>query len=91
MKTEFINFGGREIQLGGSCTWQNINSIQCPYYGQMNWSVHKTLESAQNSIANQLAFSLTNKGGKVVSEEMVEVIFEDTETKAKKWFTILLV
>lgn len=82
--TEIIDFGGREIQLGGSCTWQNINSIQCPYYGQMNWSVHKTLESAQNSIDNQLAFTLTNKGGKIVSEEMVDVVFENVETKAKK-------
>lgn len=84
MNTEFIDFGGREIQLGGSCNWKNINSMQCPGYGQMNWSVHKTLESAQNSIDSQLALTLSKKGGKIVSEEMVDIVFEDIETKSKK-------
>lgn len=42
-----IDFAGREIVLGNSCNWINVNSIQCPSFGQMNWSLHQNLESAQ--------------------------------------------
>lgn len=84
IKTDNIDFGGREIELGGNCNWMNINNIQCPYYGQMNWSVHKTKESADLSIQNQLKATKVKNGGKVVSEEEVDIIFEDIPTKAKK-------
>ena len=84
IKTDNIDFAGREIELGGNCNWMNINNIQCPYYGQMNWSVHKTKESADLSIQNQLKATKVKNGGKVVSEEEVDIIFEDIPTKAKK-------
>lgn len=79
-----IDFAGRKIELGNSCYWTNINTVQCPYYGEMNWSVHKTIESAQNSIKNQFNVTKSQKGGKVISAEEVDVVFEGTETKAKK-------
>jgi archaellum component FlaF (FlaF/FlaG flagellin family) len=50
----------------------------------MNWSVHKSYESAKNSVDNQFSVTKSRKGGKVISEEEVDVIFEGTETKAKK-------
>lgn len=84
LKTDKINFAGREIKLGGNCNWININNVQCPYYGQMNWSVHKTKQSAELSIENQLKATKIKNGGKVVSEEEVEIVFEDVKTKAKK-------
>ena len=84
MTIESIDFAGRKIELGNSCNWTNINTVQCPYYGEMNWSVHKTAESAKNSIDNQFNVTKSRKGGKVFSEEDVDVIFEETETKAKK-------
>ena len=84
MTIESIDFAGRKIELGNSCNWTNINTVQCPYYGEMNWSVHKTAESAKNSIDNQFNVTKSRKGGKVLSEEDVDVIFEETETKAKK-------
>ena len=84
MNIQSIDFAGRKIELGNSCNWTNINTVQCPYYGEMNWSVHKTNESAENSINNQFNVTKSNKGGKVISEEEVDVIFEGTETKAKK-------
>lgn len=83
-KIDSINFAGRKIYLGGSCYWTNVNTVQCPYYGEMNWSIHKTLESAKSSIENQFEFTKNQKKGKVISEEEVDVIFEGTETKAKK-------
>ncbi len=84
IKTDNINFAGREIELGGNCNWMNINNIQCPYYGQMNWSVHKTKESADLLIQNQLKATKIKNGGKVISEKDVGIIFEDVPTKAKK-------
>lgn len=84
LKTNEINFAGRKIELGGNCNWMNINSIQCPYNGQINWSVHKTKESADLSIQNQLKATKTKNGGKVELEEEVKIIFEGVPTTAKK-------
>jgi hypothetical protein len=79
-----IDFAGRQIKLGSNCYWTNVNTVQCPYYGEMNWSIHKDLEDAQNSVENQLAMTKAKKGGKVVSEEIVDIEFEGNPTKAKR-------
>lgn len=84
MQTNQINFGNRQIELGSSCYWTFLNTVQCPYFGEMNWSVHKTLEDAKESIENQLEMTKSQKKGKVLSEEIVDVEFENTPTKAKK-------
>ncbi len=34
IKTDNVNFAGREIELGGNCNWMTINNIQCPYYAK---------------------------------------------------------
>lgn len=79
-----IDFAGRQIQLGSDCYWRFINIVQCPYNGEMNWSVHNSLESAQNAIQNQFTSTKNMKGGKVISEELVPVIFEGLDTTSKK-------
>lgn len=79
-----IDFAGRKIKLGSNCYWTNVNTVQCPYNGEMNWSVHKTFESANEAITNQFEATKNKKGGKIISEENVNVIFEGNETKAKK-------
>lgn len=84
MTIDSINFVGRKVKLGPSCNWVNVNNVQCPYYGQMNWSIHKDLEDAKKSVEQQLLFTKLKKGGKVISEEIVEIEFEGTDTKAKK-------
>lgn len=84
MTIDSINFAGRKIKLGTSCNWTNVNTIQCPYYGEMNWSVHKDLEDAKNTVEQQFAITESRKNGKVISEETVDIEFEGTETKAKK-------
>ncbi len=83
-KTNNIDFVGREIELGGNCNWVTLNNIQCPYYGQMNWSIHKTKESADLAVENQFKTTKSRNGGKVISEEDIEIIFEGVPTKAKK-------
>ncbi|MFT5862796.1 MAG: hypothetical protein ACI828_001446 [Flavobacteriales bacterium] len=84
MTIDSINFAGRKIKLGSNCNWANVNSVQCPYYGQMNWSVHRDLDDAKNTVEQQFEITKSRKDGKVLSEEMVDIIFEGTETKAKK-------
>ena len=79
-----INFAGRKIPLGSSCRWMNVNNVQCPYYGQMNWSVHKNMEDALFTVENQYLVTKSKKGVKVISENLVNVIFEGTETTARK-------
>lgn len=84
MTIDSLNFAGRKIKLGTSCNWTNVNTVQCPYYGEMNWSVHKDLEDAKNTVDQQFAITESRKNGKVISEETVDIEFEGTETKAKK-------
>lgn len=84
MTIDSIDFAGRKIKLGNDCYWTNVNIVQCPYNGEMNWSIHKTLESAKKAIENQFNVTKSQKGGKVVSETEVDVLFENTETKARK-------
>ncbi len=84
MKITSINFAGRKIELGNSCYWTFLNTVQCPYLGEMNWSVHRNLESAKEAIENQLNITKSKNGGKVISEEIVDIEFEGVQTKAKK-------
>lgn len=84
MKINSINFAGRKIELGNDCYWTFLNTVQCPYSGEMNWSVHKTLDDAKEAIENQLNNTKSQKAGKVTSEEIVNIEFEGVTTKAKK-------
>lgn len=79
-----INFAGRKLGLGRSCRWMGINNVQCPYNGQMNWSIHKTLEDATATAENQYKVIQAKKQGKIISEEEVNVVFEGSKVKAKK-------
>ncbi len=62
----------------------DINNIQCPYNGQLSWSVHDTKESADLSIQHQLQVTKAKNGGAVVSEDDVAIIFEGAPTTAKR-------
>lgn len=84
LNVDTINFAGRKLPLGGSCHWMGVNNVQCPYYGQMNWSVHKTLQDAAASATDQYKTIKAKKQGKIISEEEVDVVFEDAEVKAKR-------
>ncbi len=84
LKIDSVNFAGRRIHLGQSCRWMGVNNVQCPYYGQMNWSIHKSIEDASQTVENEFKRIKSQKGGKVVSDTIVPVIFEGTETLAKR-------
>jgi len=84
LKADSINFAGRAITLGGTCRWMGVGNVQCPSNGQMNWSVHKTLEDAAFSVESQYKTIQAKKQGKIISEEMVDVIFEGAAVKARR-------
>lgn len=84
MKISSIDFAGKKIELGNTCYWTFLNTVQCPYLGEINWSVHRTLEDAKEAIENQLNITKSKKGGKIISEEMVDIELEGVSTKAKK-------
>lgn len=85
IKVDSIDFAGRILKLNSNeCHWTAINSIQCPYYGQINWSLHNSLVSAKKSMDSQLLLTKIKKGTKVISEEIVDVDFEGSPTKATK-------
>jgi hypothetical protein len=83
-RPDSVNFVGRNIKVGKNCQWMDINNMQCSRQGQMNWGIHKTLESAQKTIEIQYLETKTNKKLKVIEDILVPVIFEGTETIAKK-------
>ncbi len=87
LRTDNINFVGRKMRLSGSCYWTNVNTIQCPYCGEMNWGLHKDLKDAQKTVNEQLMLTKSRNGVKVTSEELVDIEFENTPTKAKKVVT----
>lgn len=84
MQIDSINFVGRKIALGKSCNWMGVNNVQCPYNGQMNWSVHKTLDDAILSTNSQADKTKSNKKAKIVSETNVPIVFEGQEIEARK-------
>jgi hypothetical protein len=61
-----------------------VNNVQCNYYGQMNWSVHKNLDDAIKTVNNHFESIKARGNGKVVSDSTVNVIFEGNKTSAKR-------
>jgi hypothetical protein len=84
MKVGNLNFAGRLIPVGENCKWQFTNNVQCSGNGQMDWSIHKTLDDAKQNIENKFLILKSRNNGKIISDEFVDVIFEDTKTKARK-------
>ena len=62
----------------------NVNSAQCPYRGQINWSIHKNLADAKRTNVYQLKKTLSKELGEVVFDDYVDVVFEGIATKARK-------
>lgn len=84
VNADTINFAGRKIALGGSCHWMDANNLQCPHYGQMNWSVHQTIDDARQSVQVQFARVQMRKGIKMVTDDTATVIFESREVQARR-------
>jgi hypothetical protein len=80
-----INFVNRKVKLYKSCYWTNVNTVQCPYAGEMNWSVHKDYADAVMAVETQASITQAKKlMQNILSDEILDVEFEGTETKARK-------
>lgn len=82
LRNPVINFTNTSIELSNSCYWTFLNTIQCPYEGEINWSIHRDLDDAKNSVTHQLNITKSRKNMKVISEETVKVNFLNTDTEA---------
>jgi len=83
-EADTINFAGRKVPLAKSCKWKKVNNVQCRYAGQMNWGIHKDLESALKMLNNHYVSTTSSNEGQVISDTVVNVIFEGVETTARK-------
>ncbi len=79
-----LDFLGHNIALGNTCHWMGPDNMQCTHYGQMNWSVYKTMADAEEYKQIQIDANKAKKLTKVISEEKVPVIFEGVETIADR-------
>jgi len=85
VKMDSVDFAGRTLKLNSNeCHWTTINSIQCPYYGQVSWSLHNSLEEAQLRKDTQILLTKSKKGTKAISEEIIDIEFEGKSAKAIK-------
>jgi hypothetical protein len=79
---EVINFAGREIRLDNACYWRAPNNLFCKG-GQINWSEFPSYDQAVVDLQLRV---LANEyeDRKILSDEDIEVIFEDIPTIARR-------
>lgn len=82
-----LNFAGRKVDLETyACQWKDVNSVQCPFRGQMSWSVHKDSLDALQTVELQayLTANCKFKDIEVVDEEYIDIIFEGQQLKSRR-------
>lgn len=81
---ETINIASRLIEIEGDCKYANVNSVQCPYSGQVSWSLHKELSDAKKQIGYEFEITKSKDEAKLTKEENINLVFEGVNTLAKK-------
>lgn len=82
-----ISFAGRKVDLETyACRWANVNSVQCPYHGQMSWSVHADSSDARQTLELQryVTAHADYKNFKAIADETIDIIFEGQHIKAQR-------
>lgn len=77
---EYMDFAGRNIQLGTACRWNSPHNFHCRG-GQISWSEFPSFERAEINMENRIK---ANHGDNlmVISEDHIEVLFEEIPTTA---------
>jgi hypothetical protein len=85
-KTEIdsIMYLDRYIRLGPACHWEGVRNVQCPYNGQMDWTIHPNLKEAQEFIAFREWSTLDQNTLKLISRDTVNISFEGKSSQAIK-------
>lgn len=82
--TDSIRFLNKTIPTSGLCNWQDANNIQCSYFGQINWSLHTSLASAQQAKEIQIGLNNIKFDIKILSNEEVIIKVFGKVTKAQR-------
>lgn len=77
-----IRFINRFVKLGPECVWQDVGNIQCPYRGQMDWSVFTNELRAREYIHQRYQVTQQKNISEVELRDSVDVVFEDVPMKA---------
>lgn len=77
-----INFAGRIVQLKNNFEWMAPDNIYCPGKGQMNWSVHSSMNKAIRARDFQLIQNADRKLMEILKRDTVPVSFEGSNVQA---------
>ncbi len=84
IEIDSIKFVNRYIRLGRGCRWMGVRNVQCPYNGQMDWTLHPSLEEAKNFNKIRSYLTTNERKLKLISKDSVNIKFEGKESKAEK-------
>jgi hypothetical protein len=82
LTVDTVLFAGRPVDFGPPCQWMGPRNLQCPNYGQMNWSEFTDSVRAKQMITNQKMRNDDPGKYVVLEQKQVDVIFEGQEVKA---------
>lgn len=82
LTAEYIDFAGRDVKLGNACGWRGPNNLFCKG-GQISWSEFPSYDQAVVDLQSCILANESEKR-KVLSDEDIEVIFEDIPTIARR-------
>lgn len=84
-KIDSIKFVNRYIKLGPGCQWMGVRNVQCPYNGQMDWTLHASLKDAKEFNMMRADISQGQRQLKLISKDSVNIIFEGKKTVAERY------
>lgn len=79
---DFINFVGRDIQLGNLCQWRFPHNINCKG-GQVSWSVFDTPDKAEDHTEIYI-FKNEDVNSVIIDDTFIPVIFEGQPITARR-------
>jgi len=79
-----LRFAGRTIRVDSRCRWMGPAVLQCPEFGEINWSLHPDEAEARTVLALQMSKNDSLSVFEVEEDVKVPVIFEETEVVARR-------
>jgi hypothetical protein len=77
-----IDFAGRVIQIKNNFKWMAPDNIYCPSFGQMNWSIHSSIDKAMQARDLQIINNSDSKLAEILKKDTVTVVFEGSTMEA---------
>lgn len=77
-----VRFVDRVIPVDPRCQWRNAAAIQCSGFGEINWSLHPSMQEAEAETRAQKAQNADIRNMEIEKEESVPILFEGKEATA---------